>query len=803
MTGNWKAAAQTWLHRWAGPLLAVAGTLLFYHRLLHADLILIKRDAVRFFLPLKQYMAERLLAGELPQWFPYEGLGRSFLGSTVTGVFHPFTLLYLVFPAPAAYRLSTLCACVLAAVGGYALGRQWQYARAGALAAGLVFALSGYVASLTENIVYLYSVCLLPLFCAALEQALRRRAAWIVAPACLWATVWLNGDAQTGYYYGGVALLWGVARRGDAPWRTALRLLSVAGLAGLLAGVQLAVSVAEFLESARAQGELFQAETMGWSTHPLRLLTMAAGPVGSDETVVPVAHYFFGSAPAGGSPVGYWAESLYLGLPVLGLAALGAWVRRDLRLVVLLGGLAMLLALGRYGGLYALCSHIVPLWSAFRYPEKLMGVATFAIAMLAGAGMDAVRQGRWTPVAWLSGAACAACLGVALTTVTMGDWAAATFQAPPSLAREVTRSAGMAWLFSAAAALAVGLLLLAFQKGALRGDLLLGLLLMTLALDLSRVNLHAYRTGPLQVATATPGLVEAVWKHAGHREPGRFRILTTWDAKGAARYPTALADEADHYGLLSMRLRQGVDVEHNAQFHLESMKAYLPGFNPALAGVVSMGSLDPRAYARFNVAYFLGPRDLFSALPFAQTLVAYVQDFDLVLVGNPAPLTPRVYFSRRPEPAMTAVEVRALVSRQDFLEGDVDIIETLAELLPPGTRAGDATIERYAPEEVRVEVDVPQTALLVLADGYARGWSATLDAGTDVPILRANGFVRAVVVPAGRHAVTFSYETPGLVAGAAATATGVLACAVLLGCARRRHHLRASPTSLPDRMVSG
>jgi hypothetical protein len=441
----------------------------------------------------------------------------------------------------------------------------------------------------------------------------------------------------------------------------------------------------------------------------------------------------------------------------------------------------------------------VPLWSAFRYPEKLMGIATFAIAMLAGAGVDAVRQGRGTPVAWLAGSACAACLGLLLMTAMMGDWAAATFQAPPSLALELTRSAGTAWLFSAAATLAVGLLLFAFRKEKLRGDLLMGLLLVTLALDLGRVNLHAYRTGPLQIATATPGLVEAVWKHTGHRESGRFRILTTWDAKGAVRYPAALADETDHYGLLSMRLRQGVDVEHNAQFHLESIKAYLSGFSPAMAGVVNTAGLDSRAYARFNVAYFLGPRDLFSAPPFARTLVAYVPDFDLVLVGNPAPLTPRAYLSRGPERAATAVEIRSLVSRRDFLEGDVDVVEMPAGELPQGVRAGGATIERYAPEDVRVEVNAPQTALLVLADGYARGWSATLETGIDLPVLRANGFVRAVVVPAGRQLVTLHYETPGLAVGAAATAVGVLACAVLLGGSlRKRSHPGVNPTGLPD-----
>ncbi|MEC4668973.1 MAG: hypothetical protein VST65_05510, partial [Nitrospirota bacterium] len=91
--------------------------LLFYARLWLPDLVLIKRDAFRFFLPLKRYMVERLAAGELPHWFPYESLGRPFIGVPVTGVFHPFTALYFLLPIHDAYRVSVLLSCLLAAVG--------------------------------------------------------------------------------------------------------------------------------------------------------------------------------------------------------------------------------------------------------------------------------------------------------------------------------------------------------------------------------------------------------------------------------------------------------------------------------------------------------------------------------------------------------------------------------------------------------------------------------------------------------------------------------------------------------------
>src|SRR5213594_4131059 len=297
-------------------------TLAFYHGLWLPGLVLIKRDAFRLHLPIKQYLIERLSAGELPQWFPYEALGRPLIGVSHTGVFHPFTSLYFLLLIPDAYRASTLLSCLLAAVGAFVLGRMLNFSRSGALVAGLAFALSGYLVSLTDHIAYLYSICVLPLFCAALEKALVGSRAWTVAPAAVWATVFLHGDGQTGYYFGFIALIWTAARAPGVQREACLRLLLVVSLAALLASVQLAPAAVVFLSSDRMQPELFQGEALYWSTHPLRLLTVLAAPVGENANPVEVGRIFFGT-PQRGSTGGMLADSLYLGVPMVGLALLG------------------------------------------------------------------------------------------------------------------------------------------------------------------------------------------------------------------------------------------------------------------------------------------------------------------------------------------------------------------------------------------------------------------------------------------------------------------------------------------------
>jgi len=733
-------------------------------------------------------MTERLTAGELPQWFPYEALGRPFIGTAATGIFHPFTVLYFLLPAPDAYRASTLLSCLLAAVGAFTLGRTLNFSRAGAVVAGAAFALSGYVVSFTEHLIYLYSICVLPLFCAALEKALVGIRAWTVAPALVWATVLLHGDGQTGYYFGFIALIWTAARAPGVQREACLRLLLVVSLAALLASVQLAPAAVVFLSSDRMQPELFQGEALYWSTHPLRLLTVLAAPVGENANPVEVGRIFFGT-PQRGSTGGMLADSLYLGVPMVGLALLGGWHRRDLRVLALLGGFALLLALGQFGGLYAVFYNVVPLWSAFRYPEKWMGVVSFAAAILAGAGIDALRAGKGSPTPWLAMAILCAGIWLGLRTEAASAWTAIHFGASESLAGEMTGSAALAFLYSAGASLGVWMVILGARNGRLREAVLLSALVAILTLDLGRANFSAYRTGPVEAATFIPPLAQAIAAREGGLTPGRFRLIPIRESKHMVRksLQRLLGQEAE-----SVVRRQALDVEHNAQLHLETTHVSLPGYNRALLTLLPE---KPRieVAARFNVTYFTGPRSYLRDLRYTSALVVGLSDYDLALYQNPAPAKPRAYLSLKPERVGSPVDPAALAARSDFLNGEVDVIETSAATLPGPARAGKAVIERYAPEEVRVWVETPQPAVLILLDAFDQGWTAVLETGARLPIRRANALVRAVVVPAGVHAVTFRYETPLLRVGAAASLAGMLLCLGMIVHAswRRRPHCSA------------
>ena len=103
---------------------------------------------------------------------------------------------------------------------------------------------------------------------------------------------------------------------------------------------------------------------------------------------------------------------------------------------------------------------------------------------------------------------------------------------------------------------------------------------------------------------------------------------------------------------------------------------------------------------------------------------------------------------------------------------------------PPRLAPGRVlSVERH-PERLRIEAESPGDGLLVVNDAFWPGWQASVD-GSPVPILAADGLVRAVPWPAGRHLLEMRYEPPEVRIGAALGAIGVVALAGLAWAGRR------------------
>jgi hypothetical protein len=76
----------------------------------------------------------------------------------------------------------------------------------------------------------------------------------------------------------------------------------------------------------------------------------------------------------------------------------------------------------------------------------------------------------------------------------------------------------------------------------------------------------------------------------------------------------------------------------------------------------------------------------------------------------------------------------------------------------PGT-FGSSNISYYAPEEIRIEVNVPGSAggFLASTERYAAGWKAWID-GMPQKIEKNNLFFRGLYLPSGQHTVIWKYK---------------------------------------------
>jgi hypothetical protein len=77
-----------------------------------------------------------------------------------------------------------------------------------------------------------------------------------------------------------------------------------------------------------------------------------------------------------------------------------------------------------------------------------------------------------------------------------------------------------------------------------------------------------------------------------------------------------------------------------------------------------------------------------------------------------------------------------------------------------------------------VAADMQCKGMVVVSETYYPGWEATVD-GRPAPVLETYGFLRGVVVNAGRHRVEMHYRPKSVYWGAALTGIGLLAAALI------------------------
>lgn len=155
------------------------------------------------------------------------------------------------------------------------------------------------------------------------------------------------------------------------------------------------------------------------------------------------------------------------------------------------------------------------------------------------------------------------------------------------------------------------------------------------------------------------------------------------------------------------------------------------------------------------------------------------------LYRNPAAL-PRAYTVARVLRVSTPREARERML--SFSAAEIGHVATLDADAPADLASGSVVSREASPRRITVTVDAPAgPTLLVDNQRFDRAWRATID-GAPAEIHRANGIVRGVIVPRGRHVVVFAYQVPrALWLGLGLAILGVVALIPAPWLARRFH----------------
>jgi hypothetical protein len=344
------------------------------------------RDLYQCFYPRKVILAAALRAGTFPLWDPFTNGGQPYLAMPPYTAFHPSNLLYALLPPIAAFNAILVLHVFLCAVAAYWLARTVGLSRPAAFVTGIAYAFAGVTLSTANLIGWLLALPWVPLTIGLAHRA--ERDGRSLAPAAIAASMPLFASMPEAAAVLFITLL---AWR----FRASTAALIIAGAIGLsLVATLPATSVVA--QSSRGTIQRTYESFTSWSIHPRRLPELIVPQYLGPTNTLDERDYRGRQWETLGFPL---LLSIYFGVPLLLVAAVGACTRND-QVAVPRGALAavaiigLLLSLGRYLPGFRLIYDFVPLVTLFRYPSKALVLMLLPVAILAGCGVERVAANR-------------------------------------------------------------------------------------------------------------------------------------------------------------------------------------------------------------------------------------------------------------------------------------------------------------------------------------------------------------------------------------------------------------------------
>ena len=776
---------------WPAAAFAVL-TLALFGEFVFSDRMLVGQDTFSLGYVARAFFANALRTTGFPLWNPQILGGTPFLESLAGGdsLYPPSLILLFLTETYRSLGWKLVLHVFLAGSFMYLWIRVLGGSRGAAFVSGVSYLLAPYLVTL----VYpghdgkLFVTALTPLLFAAAEAMFRR--AGLLAGAGLAAVVALvilTTHFQMAYFLFGATGLYAafrsvqIARQGTGSREGARRfgvflMFSVLGAA--IAAIQLVPAVDYVTEHSRrtlttatSNPEDALAYSSSWSLH-------------WEEVVGLVVPEFVGSSAGGAewTTATYWGRNAfklnheYLGVVALLLAAISliGGPHRPLRRFMLgLGAFAGLFALGAHTPVWRVLYEILPGISLFRAPSMAIFLTGFAVATLAGLGVDRglamLEEGKGERLVRLL-LACTGVLGagalLAVTGVLTGIWVALLSPENAAAGADALARARPFIVRGFFVATALGAATTAvwwsLQRRFLAPTLGVVALALLVAIDEFRVDAPFIQTVPYEAFWAADGNDLFLQERMSTEEP--FRVLSLVGGGQDVR-PAAHGIElaAGHHPNDLARYRELIGMEGSG------VPEHLAGFNQNLlrilnvryivwpdedAGPLGVPGVEPSSQLQYPDGRIARSVYAYPGLPRARLVgeaVVVPEDRTVETILDPAAYDPATQVVLNEEPPIA--------------------------LGGPGLEGTVAWVERV-PNRLALDVTASAPALLVLSENWFPAWRATVD-GASAPVLRADHSLRAVPVPAGTHRVELRYQSRLL---GWSLATSAAAKLVLLGC---------------------
>lgn len=349
--------------------------------------VFVYNDLLWFHLPVRYLYQRALEAGDSVLWTPALFAGFYLHGEGQVGAFHPFhQVLYRLLPLGLAFNLEIIASYPAAFAGTFWFLRRLQLSGPASLFGAMLFAFSGFNLLHHHHINMVAIVAHLPwlLACAdvlILDERPRARALAFTAIAALIGSAFLLGFPQAVWWNLLALVAFGVFRASEAQrWKPLLWCAAAVALGVLLGAIQLLPSAEAAADSTRMQ--LPREFGLAFSLHPLNVFQLWSpgffqrGAYSEEDRML--LHEF----------------GIYSGA-ILQIALIWVWIRRHAlpdrtRLIAAATAfiaVMFVLALGRYGGLATVLTHL-PVLQSLRAPARYIVLVQFTMAILAAVTFD-------------------------------------------------------------------------------------------------------------------------------------------------------------------------------------------------------------------------------------------------------------------------------------------------------------------------------------------------------------------------------------------------------------------------------